>query len=77
MIYTPLSVLKRRIKIKKLYVDGQLILTIKYDPDLRIDEVGEEPLTISDYLMDVITSNMYYDNIYEDTDYDYKWVEED
>ena len=63
--------------MKKLYVDGHLILTIKDNPDLRIDEVGEEPLTISEYLMDVISSNMYYDNIYEDTDYDYKWVEED
>lgn len=63
--------------MKRLYVDGKLILTIKDNPDLRIDEVGEEPLTISEYLMDVISTNMYYDGIYEDTDYDYEWVEED
>ena len=63
--------------MKKLYVDGQLILTIKDNPNLRIDEVGEQPLTISNYLMDVISNNMDYDGIYDETDYNYEWVEKE
>ena len=59
-------------KMRKLYIDGKLLLTIEDVDNIIEDEAGDE-FKIKDYIAFLVDSNIRYEGV--NNDYDFKWEE--
>jgi hypothetical protein len=57
--------------MRKLYVDGRLLLTIEDVDNIVVENEENEKFTIKDYVAFVLDSNIRYDGIV--MEHDFKW----